>query len=63
MKILLVNVSWYRPFAARLEGLWHKVKGHKVKWKAYPDKDCNGDIICVTCNKIIWCRWHDPKLW
>ena len=52
---------WYSFILARLGGLWHKMKGHEVVWVENSGTTCRGDIICNTCNLIIWCRWYDPK--
>lgn len=46
---------------ARFDGLMHKLKGHKVEWAMSPMVTCKGDIVCHTCNVVLWCRWLDPK--
>lgn len=45
---------------ARLQGVMHILRGHDVEWNADPETEwCAGDIICHTCDLLIWCRWHD----
>jgi hypothetical protein len=39
----------------------HKLKGHTLGWRVGADEVCAGDIVCETCNLVIWCRWLDPK--
>jgi quercetin dioxygenase-like cupin family protein len=40
-------------------GCW--VRGHAVLWRTQADVLCAGDIVCVTCNVVHWCRAHDPQ--
>ena len=44
---------------ARIDALLHVLQGHKVSWKVNCDDNCKGDIVCHTCNMIIWCRAHE----
>lgn len=46
---------------ARLRGLLCLMLAHDVEWASNKDEVCAGDIVCHTCNLIIWCRWYDPK--
>ena len=43
----------------RLYSLWHIARGHKVYWRVGADDICDGDIVCGTCNLLIWCRALD----
>jgi hypothetical protein len=52
-----MKLSW---LWARLDGLRCILRGHTVRWRAGADDICTGDIICDTCNRVIWCRWYDP---
>lgn len=52
--------NYWTTIAARLKGLWCIVCGHDIEWFYSPDDMCSGDIVCNTCNQLIWCRWHDP---
>ena len=47
---------------ARIHGLWCLVRMHDIEWRANTDyePDCPGDIVCHTCNLVLWCRWYDP---
>ena len=45
---------------ARVIGIGHILRWHQVEWKYSPEDTCYGDIVCHTCNLIIWCRWYDP---
>lgn len=52
---------------ARLQALYHITAGHDVGWKVTYGNDlgCAGDIVCNTCQELIWCRaldpWRKPK--
>ena len=52
--------DWYLCIAARLDAVWHWARGHRVRWRANPDYMCSGDILCDTCDAVMWCRSHDP---
>lgn len=55
---------------ARLHAVVCWLKGHDVKWRTGSESlveddvrfadTCPGDIVCETCNLVIWCRWYDP---
>jgi hypothetical protein len=50
----------YYGVTARLEGVWHMLRGHRVLWSTHAVKDfCVGDIVCESCNRVIWCRALD----
>ena len=44
--------------SARLQAISHKILHplHKVKWRVNVDDICPGDIECITCQIIFWCR-------
>ncbi len=44
----------------RFNAVFHWIRGHEVYWYVSEDELCPGDIVCETCNQIIWCRSHDP---
>ena len=48
-------------FLARIHAILHKVRhpSHVIKWKTGPDWMCPGDIVCETCDMVIWCRVYD----
>ena len=62
---------WY-GFMARLDAIWHLMRGHDLEWRTEPDEDeidgikwrCSGDIVCRRCpdgdepgnDLAIWCR-------
>ena len=45
---------------ARLNGIWHLVRGHDVKWRTDVDLwlGCTGDIVCDDCQLSIWSRHY-----
>ncbi len=53
-------MTWY-GFSARVNIIWHKIihPTHNVKWRVDVGKECDGDIVCETCDTIYWCRLHD----
>ena len=56
--------AYLRAAAARLDGAWHALLGHDVRWHEDAEEGfCPGDIECFTCNPeglVIWCRMLDP---
>lgn len=53
---------------ARRDGLWHLVRGHRLRWRADVDlwSGHTGCIICEACpdtsdgrgDLALWCRWN-----
>jgi hypothetical protein len=52
------------PLMARISGLWHLVRLHRVHWRQAFDPwiGCTGDIACETCDLLIWCRFAGWRL-
>lgn len=61
---------WWWPIDARLSGIWHWLRGHKLHWRYKPDLwiGCTGEIYCQDCpdtkdeageicGLVIWCRY------
>ena len=53
---------WLAAVAARLAYVTHRLCGHRTVWsRSRADlPPCRGDIICETCDQVLWCRAHDP---
>jgi len=55
-------MSW-EGFLARAWTILHKIlhPTHIIIWKdgPAPEIGCAGDIICETCDMLIWCRSYD----
>lgn len=53
---------WFAALAARVTYLTHCLRGHVTVWKqSRPDlARCPGDILCETCDRVLWCRAYDP---
>ena len=51
--------KYYYKFSAIFDYFIHKIRGHEVYWRVNVDELCSGDIVCETCNLIIWCRAND----
>jgi len=48
--------------AGRLLYLLHRASGHEVVWRTSRSDlpFCNGDIVCESCARVLWCRAEDP---
>lgn len=58
-----LSMVMYYAVMSRLEGLTHWLRGHDIAWAVVPvceDLSCPGDLICDTCDKVIWCKMLDP---
>src|SRR5689334_17948330 len=53
---------WLAAIAGRLAYVAHRVCGHRTVWtRSRPDlPPCPGDIMCETCDQVLWCRANDP---
>lgn len=53
----------YYGLHARIHAILHKLRHprHKLIWRLDPNEFCPGDIVCDTCNVILWCRALDKK--
>jgi hypothetical protein len=53
---------WLAAVAARLAYLTHRLRGHVIVWRRLRSDlaPCPGDIICETCDRVLWCRAYDP---
>jgi len=53
---------WLAAVSGRLAYVVHRVCGHAVTWKTSPPDLplCTGDIVCYDCERVLWCRAHDP---
>jgi hypothetical protein len=54
--------SWRWAILARLDAVWHLLRGHRVSWRVNVDDLCAGDIVCESCELELWCRAHDPRV-
>lgn len=45
--------------SSRGVAVWHWLRGHRILWRTNQDHVCTGDIVCETCDLLIWCRAHD----
>lgn len=44
---------------AFISAAWCWLRWHDVRWATNQDPDCpRGDVECITCNTIWWCRAH-----
>ena len=53
---------WHAALAGRFAYVTHRFRGHLTIWKrSRADRSpCPGDVVCETCNQVLWCRAHDP---
>ncbi len=51
----------YYGIVARFQAIGHKIlhPSHRVKWRVNIDEFCPGDIECITCQTVYWCRARD----
>jgi hypothetical protein len=56
------GVPWRAALVGRLAYVTHRMARHAVLWRSAADArvNCPGDIVCCTCNQVLWCRAHDP---
>ena len=45
---------------ARFSYVVHLARFHEVEWKHDSKDGCPGDILCHTCQLVLWCRMLDP---
>lgn len=55
----------YGGLVARVHAVGHRLCGHQIKWRtnAEPWIGCFGDIECVTCHTVFWCRHNRVWQW
>lgn len=53
---------WLAAVSGRLAYVVHRACGHAVTWKTSPPDLplCTGDVVCYDCERVLWCRAHDP---
>jgi hypothetical protein len=53
---------WLAALGGRLAYVAHRARGHAATWKTSPPDLplCTGDIVCYDCERVLWCRAHDP---
>jgi hypothetical protein len=53
---------WFAAMKGRTRYLLHALVGHQVLWLHRPQHalSCSGDIGCLTCDSVLWCRGYDP---
>jgi hypothetical protein len=56
---------WLGAIQGRARYVIHALVGHQVGWShhAAEASSCTGDIVCITCDSVLWCRGMDPWFW
>jgi hypothetical protein len=62
-----LSLKWFAfhlEWGCKISAIWHKIvhPTHKIIWKYKPDEECDGDIVCDTCDRLFWCRAIEESL-